>query len=228
MIINILYIDIHYLTCCYQVIDYIVFLLSPISPMSSLIEFEIKFLIPDRSDMIYKLQSLWAEKKYSQRMMRRVNFDPIDGYIGRKRVRIRDEGDRVTCSFKTIDDDIGKIDCVQEVEVVVSDFDKMITIFKWLGTGYRNYQETKREKRTLQTYQGEVELCLDVRPGIPEFIEIEWPTQEIVENIAMQLWFDIDNGFFWSADLLYEKLGICTAKEINHWENLRFDNYPGI
>jgi len=189
-------------------------------------EFEIKFFIQSRAELIEKLIALWATQVYPERLMRRVNIDPVEGYTGKKRARIRDEWDKITCTFKSLADDTSTIDCVQEVECTISDFDTMIAIFQWLGVDYKNYQETRREKRHLYLGNKLVECCLDERPGIPPFIEIEWPDQAIVELVATQLWFSLKTWFFGSADLIYETLGICSARDVNHRKHLSFDTYP--
>ena len=195
--------------------------------MSSLAtEFEIKFIIEDRDDLIVKLQELGAIQKYPSRLMRRVNMNPASGYDGKARWRIRGEWDRVTCTFKTLTQDVDHIACVSEVECVVSDFDAMITIFQWLWIDYQNYQETYREKRVYIYQWQEIEICLDRRPWLPEFVEIEWPNQSVVESVSGLLDFDIADGIFGSADLLYEKLGICTAQQLNERKNLTFDDFP--
>ena len=190
-------------------------------------EFEIKFFINKREDLIETIKSLWWIQKYPQWLMRRVNFDPMNMYTGKAFIRVRDEGDKVTCTYKSLQNDISKIDCVWETEVIVSNFDDMLGIFKGLGMEYRSYQETKREKRVIQTREGEVEFCLDMRPGVPEFLEIEGPNQSIVEEFALKLWFDISQGMFGYADAVYEKAWICSCYEVNTWKDLRFDNYPG-
>jgi predicted adenylyl cyclase CyaB len=197
--------------------------------MSSLAtEFEMKFIIDDRDQLIAKLHELWATQLYPSRLMRRVNMNPASGYDGKARWRIRDEGDCVTCTFKTLTDNTDHIACVSEVECVVSDFDAMIAIFQWLGVDYQNYQETYREKRVYIYQWQEVELCLDRRPGLPAFVEIEWPNQSIVETVSTLYGFNLTQSIFWSADLLYEKLGICTAQELNERKNLTFDDYPWL
>jgi predicted adenylyl cyclase CyaB len=117
-----------------------------------------------------------------------MNFDHIWWYTGKEFARIRDEGDKVTCTFKSLQNDILQIDCVSEIEVEVSNFDKMIAIWKGLGMQYRSYQETKREKRILETVQWTIDFCIDILPWVSEFLEIEWPNQQIVEYIAVQLW----------------------------------------
>lgn len=189
-------------------------------------EFEIKFFVADRDALIEKIKALWWIQKYPERLMRRMNFDHIGGYTGKEFVRIRDEGNKVTCTYKSLQNDISQIDCVSEREVVVSSFDDMIAIFQWLGMEYRNYQETRREKWVLSTASWEVDFCLDTRPWVPEFLEIEGPDQQIVEEIAIKLWFMVEEGMFGFADSIYEKAGVCSCDEINHWKDLRFDNYP--
>jgi hypothetical protein len=54
--------------------------------MSSLAtEFEIKFIIDDRDQLIAKLYELGATQIYPSRLMRRVNINPASGYDGKAR-----------------------------------------------------------------------------------------------------------------------------------------------
>lgn len=164
-------------------------------------------------------------QKYPQVLMRRINIDHVGGYDNTRCVRIRDEGNKTTMTYKQVWN-WTTITGISEIEIEISDFEKTIAIFEWLGIPVRNYQETKREKRIIKTKTGEIELCIDLRPGCPEFLEIEWPNKEITESIATQLWFDIEVWFFGTADFMYEMLGICSRDELNHWKELKFDNYP--
>jgi adenylate cyclase class IV len=45
-------------------------------------------------------------------------------------MRVRDEGNRVVCTFKSLQNDISQINCVSEIEVEVSNYDDMIAIFQ--------------------------------------------------------------------------------------------------
>lgn len=98
--------------------------------MSLQTEFEIKFFITDRAALISKLLVAGAQQLYPQKLMRRVNMNPVGDYSATKRGRVRDEGDKITCTYKEHDGVATSIDSVKEVEVVVSDFNKMIAIFQ--------------------------------------------------------------------------------------------------
>lgn len=98
------------------------------------------------------------------------------------------------------------MDCVQELECQVSDFDAMVGILQGLGVQYRNYQETTREKRMLTRGDEQIECCLDRWPGLPLFVEIEGPNQSVVEAVVKALGHNLSTGRYGSADLAYESL----------------------
>src|SRR3990167_10294135 len=81
--------------------------------------------------------------------MRRCVFDypdsrlkDIGGWI-----RVRDEGDKVTFSYKQLND--RTLHGTKEIEVTVGDFEKTVDLLTAIGLAQKAYQETKREKWTL-------------------------------------------------------------------------------
>lgn len=191
-------------------------------------EFEIKFFVSDRDILLENIKELWWVQVHPQRLMQRSIFDHTSGYDNSQHLRIRNNGDIVTMTYKKVENGFD-ITWVKEIEVEISDFQDGVSMLKSIWLVQRAYQETKREKWSIQTETWEtMECCIDIRPGCPEFIEIEWPTQELVEKYVLLLWFDLNQWFFGTADFVYEMLGICSRDEINKWDYLTFDNYPGI
>src|SRR5690606_13995375 len=91
--------------------------------------------------------------------------------VDRSFLRIRDEGDRVTLTFKRRlkPDNASTVDSTHELETTVGDFDTTVKIFEEAGWKYTTYQESRRETWHL----GDIELVIDEWPWIKPYIEIE-------------------------------------------------------
>lgn len=112
-------------------------------------------------------------------------------------IRVRDEGDKVTLTYKqTTEHEFGGSN---EIEVTVSNYEDTIDIFKKLGLGIQADQETMRETWKLE----EVEIVLDEWPWLNPYIEIEGPTKTSVKNVAKKLSFDWDDAIFGSVTVAY-------------------------
>jgi adenylate cyclase class 2 len=59
--------------------------------------------------------------------------------------RLRDEGNKITCTYKNILPGDKNIDSVSEVETAVTDFEAMKKILLLTGLKIKAYQETYRE-----------------------------------------------------------------------------------
>ncbi len=180
-------------------------------------EIEAKFLNVNFDEVRERLLAAGAVCEQPMRLMRRVIIEPA--FIkdaGRNAfIRIRDEGDKVTITFKEFLD--LSLTGASEREVTVSDFDEAVEIFKAGGLDYRSYQESKRETWKL----GDVEVVLDEWPWINPYIEIEGPSEKHVEETAEQLGFTWSDAVFGSADAIYkleyphlEKRGVIDVKEV--------------
>lgn len=183
-------------------------------------EIEAKFLNIDPAKDRAKLRSLRAKLIHAERLMRRSNFDYPDHRLDNERmawVRVRDEGDKVTTSYKQYDDNT--IDGVKEIDVEINSFESMKAIYEAIGLVQRNYQETKREKWELDG----VEIVIDTWPWLPCYVEIEGPDEARVKAVAAKLGFDWSKAEHRTADLIYELYYQVTDKEVNTLSELKFE-----
>jgi len=166
-------------------------------------EVEVKFLDVPHDEARKRLERTGASRKHSMRLMRRAIIDYPDrrlqtGTAGAwASVRVRDEGDRVTCTYKHVATD-GK-DSMHEIEFTVSSYENAVEFFKAIGLDVYTEQETKRETWQL----GDVKVELDEWPWIPPYIEIEGPSEEAVRQVAERLGYDFSKAFRGSSYTAY-------------------------
>jgi len=171
-------------------------------------EIEVKFLDINVNDTVSKIESLGAKKEFEFVYRRRV-FDFPDMRLAENNswLRVRDEGDKVTFTYKKrlgVTDDKLKDAGMHEIEVVVSDFNKTVELLLSIGMIEKFYEENRRIKYTL----GDIEFCIDTWPLIPTYLEIEGTSWEEVESISRNLCFDWAEHIRCSTMQIYEKYGI--------------------
>lgn len=162
-------------------------------------EIEAKFLNVDFEVLRQKLRKRGAQLEQPMRLMRRVIIEPPELAARDAFVRVRDEGDKVTLTYKHFHD-YKALAGVKEIELTISDFDAMISIFEQLGLSYKSFQESKRETWRL----GDVEVVLDEWPWLNPYIEIEGEKEEHVKEAAAQLGFDWEDAIFGSVTVAYQ------------------------
>ncbi len=170
-------------------------------------EIEVKFLDINKQEIENKLVNLGAEKVLDILYRRRV-FDYSDLRLSEDNswLRLRDEGDKVTLTYKKRfgTGEKFKDEGMYEKEIVVSDFEKTADILNAIGMVEKFYEENKRVKYLLD----DVEFCLDEWPLIPIYLEIEgkdWDTtKEAVEKIGL----DWDKHIKCSTMQIYKHYGI--------------------
>lgn len=89
-------------------------------------------------------------------LQKRVVFNLPAGPNGFSWARVRDEGDKITMSFKSIKDN-NKIDDQKEISLIIDDFGKGVEFLEVIGCKKKSYQETKREIWKLD----DTEICID-------------------------------------------------------------------
>lgn len=161
-------------------------------------EIEAKFIQIDIEDVRGRLRAAGAELSQPMRLMRRNIFhnphmSAKDGYV-----RVRDEGNKITITYKQFDDQ-DSINGVREVETTVANYDAVVAILEQTGLANDSYQETKRETWTLDG----VEVVLDVWPWLDPFIEIEGPSEDAVRQVAEALDFDWNDAIFGGVSAVY-------------------------
>jgi len=185
-------------------------------------EIEAKFINVSIPDIIEKLEKISAVKVFDERLLRRCVYNlPIhdkDAWV-----RVRDEIDKVTMSYKKVK--AQTIDGVDEVEVIVDSFDNTRDFLKSVGLYEKAYQETKRMRYEIKD-KGIV-FDIDTWPGLKPWIEIEANNEETVKDYASKLGFDWKNAMFGSADLIYSKVyNISEDWIINQCKLLSFKDLP--
>lgn len=179
------------------------------------IEYEAKFLVPDVEVFRAMLKEKGAECVQPERLMRR--WIAGSEYEHGKWLRLRDEGNKVTLTFK--DRSVRSVDGTKEVEVTVSNFDDTLKILKLVGIKKKGYQENKRESWQLNG----VEVEIDTWPGVEPFVEIEGKTELEVKRTAEALGFDWNNARHDTADELYaEQNGVTPKEAFKIFDDLRF------
>jgi adenylate cyclase class 2 len=122
------------------------------------------------------------------RLMRRAIIDYADRRLQvgtpNSYIRVRDEGDKVTLTYKQFAS--LSIDGAKEVEVVTSSFEDTIKIFTQVGLEVVSLQESKRETWKSNT----CEVVLDEWPWLNPYIEIEAATETEVREVASKLGLD--------------------------------------
>lgn len=185
-------------------------------------EIEAKFLNVNADDLREKLQNIGAVREYPETLMRRKTWDDRDENLRKVGgwVRVRDEGDKVTLSYKQLND--RTVHGTKEVTVVVDSFDTTNVFFEAIGFVQKSYQETKREKWLLNG----AEITIDTWPWIPTFVEIEASTENSLKNIAGELGFDWENALHGSVETAYQAVYDVTDDEIDGWKEILFIPVP--
>lgn len=145
-------------------------------------EYEVRVLEIDHDEMVKKLESLGAEFKFST-LQQRLVYD-LKPKCDNKWIRLRTNGQTSTITIKDVE--AKTVDGTKELEIEVSDFDKANEILEVLGYHNRGFQQNKRTQYILDG----VELDLDRWPLIPEYMEIEGPSEEAVYNCLDKLGID--------------------------------------
>lgn len=153
-------------------------------------EIEAKFIDTDHDEIRQKLTDLGARLEKPLRTMRRVAINTPHMEAKDAFVRIRDEGDKVTITYKQFDS--LSVDGAKEIEIIVSHFDESIALLAAAGLVHGSYQETKRETWRL----GDTEIMLDAWPWLNPFIEIEGVDIKSVKKTAKLLGFDWKDAIF--------------------------------
>lgn len=184
-------------------------------------EIEAKFINVDHNAIRAKLQELDAVCEQPMRLMRRVMLDYPDGRFQKnnqsQRLRVRDEGNKVTVTYKASNE----TNYPYEVETTVGSFDEMLKLFQAVGLVDYSFQESKRET----WHFDEVEVVLDEWPWLDSYIEIEGSTEAAIISAAEKLGFDWQEAEFGSVDTVYRKQypGMTEQESIGDLREVKFD-----
>ena len=163
-------------------------------------EIEVKFLDVNHDAIRKKLSNMGAELKKPMRLMRRVTID--SDYMKSKDafLRVRDEGDKVTMTYKQFDS--LSIDGAKEIEITVNSYNEAIQLLAAAGLPYRSSQESRRE-----TWQyGTTEIVLDEWPWLKPLLEIEGESESMLRDVAEKI------GLSWSTAVFGDVMAAYRAE----------------
>ena len=161
-------------------------------------EIEAKFLQVDIESIRERLKSAGAVLKIPMRMMRRVAIKMPWMYENDSFLRIRDEGDKITVTYKQFSS--RSVDGTFEIETTVGDFDEAVRLFNAVRLPTTSYQETRREEWELDG----AEIVIDEWPWVKPLVEIEADDEAAVRSVAERLGFDWADAVFGSVMRAYE------------------------
>ena len=186
-------------------------------------EIEAKFLHVNHDQLRQKLKAVGATCTYPMRQMHRRNYDYPDGRLGKAHngwVRLRDEGDKITLSYKQLND--RTLHGTKEVSVAVDNFAASDSFLHVIGLEVTSYQETKRESWML----GDVQIELDEWPWIDTYLEIEGPNESAVRDVSEKLGFEWQEAVHGSVEIVYQAEFDVTEDEIDGWQEITFVQVP--
>ncbi len=167
------------------------------------IEYEATFPHIEKDDIRTRLEKAGATLVRPEFFQKRIVLDMPKGHeIYGGFVRVRDEGDKITLTFKIVGSE--NILDQRESQVTVNDFNTAVELLKAIGCVPQAYEESKRELWTMES--GEV--TIDEWPFLEPLTEIEGKSEEHVKTISEKLGFVWSEARFCTAGTLYkEKYG---------------------
>src|SRR5258706_12923228 len=148
------------------------------------IEYEATFSNIDKTEVRTRLKAAGAVLVRPEFLQRRVVFNMPAGLEDKEAwVRVRDEGDKVTMSYKKIS---GKaIEEQQEIMLVINDFDAGTELLEKLGCERKAFQESRRELWKLDG----VDITIDEWPFLEPYVEVEGKDEASVRLVSEKLGF---------------------------------------
>ncbi len=196
------------------------------------IEYEATFLDINKKEIRKRLKDLGAKLVKPEFLQKRFNFIPPKILTKYSWIRVRDEGDKITMSYKAIEGD--KIENQKEIEKyswirVRDEGDKITMSYKAIeGDKIENQKEIELivsdfdkaidfletigcKKKAYQENKRElwnldnVEICIDEWPFLEPFVEVEGKSEKEVKAVSEKLGFDYSNAWFCAVGLIYSK-----------------------
>jgi predicted adenylyl cyclase CyaB len=187
-------------------------------------EIEARFMGIDPEAMRLRLASQGYQLHTPDRLMRRVRFHSARDPHGKTEAwRVRDEGHgRVTAAWKKTDQN--SVDGTREIEISITGdgYNAAVELLKTTGLIPVAYQESCRETWR----QGDVEVVIDVWPGLRPFVEIEAPIKQKVIDAATALGFNMSDAVFGDVSVVYQHELGHSPDVMRNWPSLTFTNPP--
>src|SRR3989338_6577423 len=182
------------------------------------IEYEATFVDVDKNEMRTRLKKAGATLVRPEYLQKRIPFWlPKEKDSKHSWLRVRDEGDKITLSLKTVDGDT--IENQKEICLVVNSFDDAVELLESIGCEKKSYQETRRELWMLDG----VDITIDEWPFLEPFVEVEGDSEQAVKMVSEKLGFKYADALFCAVGTLYKMKYGVHPNEINGLEKLVFE-----
>jgi len=185
-------------------------------------EYEVKFLSISHDAIRSKLTEAGAELHQPMRLMKRTIFESPELRSQDSFIRVRDEGHKISLTYKRFE--TLSFDGAKEIEVEVTSYDDTIAILQETGLTLKSHQESKRETWKLDA----CEIVLDEWPWLDPYIEIEGPDQITVQATAKKLELKWDDAVFGDVMVAYraqypflsDKITVSDVREVRFGDPL--------
>ncbi len=185
-------------------------------------EIEAKWLKINIPEFREKLAAVGAVLQEPERLMTRRVYDYADKRLEKIGgwVRVRNEGNKITMSYKQLSD--RSMHGTKEVTVTVNEFAATCAFLDSIGMVSTSFQETKRESWLFDT----AEIEIDTWPWIPTFVEIEAKSEDVLRRVAHKLDLDMNLALHGSVETAYQDTYDVSEEEIDTWKEIRFIPVP--
>ncbi|MBU1038755.1 CYTH domain-containing protein [Patescibacteria group bacterium] len=161
-------------------------------------EYEATFSPVEKADIRQRLTKAGALLIKPEFLQKRVVFTLPSGQAKPGAwLRVRDEADKITLSYKQVIN--GRIEDQKEICLQVSNFTKAVELLTAIGCQKKAYQESTRELWKLS----DVEITIDQWPWLEPFVEIEGSSEQMVKEVSLALGFDYSQAKFCAIGHLY-------------------------
>ncbi len=164
-------------------------------------EIEAKFLNQQHGVIRERLRDIGSVCTAPMRLMRRAIIDYPDRRLQtgtpNSYIRVRDEGDKVTLTYKQFTS--LSVGGAQEIEIIVDSFENTTKIFTSIGLEVVSFQESKRETWKFE----DCEIVLDEWPWLNPYIEIESDSEEKLIVLTDKLRLNWDDAVFGDVMIAY-------------------------
>ncbi len=185
-------------------------------------EYEVKILDSDFDAIKQKLNELGGVCHQPRRLMKRYILDYADTKLQKSNayIRVRDEGDRITTTYKVTES--RSVAGVKELEVEVLDVETLIEIYKKLGLVVHSYQETYRESWQVNG----VEVEFDEWPWLDPYIEVEGENEKAVRELVSKLGYTWEQAVPGDVVQIYQDVFDIEDWEISRKTEIKFGPIP--
>ncbi len=174
-------------------------------------EIEAKILGINVDEIAKKIESLGGKKK--EIFYKIYSYKLDDGSSAIEHARLRDDGEKITLTYKKKYKET--LTGTQEIEFEVLDFDKAADFMaKIIPEKKKYYQERKRWLYEI----GDVEICIDFWPKIKPFLEIESNSTDKIIEMMKKL--GIEKESFENPDIT--TIYLTEGLNIHDFEKLTF------